>query len=145
MLSSNSFPRRSPAWAGLFVWLTDLNGRAERHALSYDIWSGERHEQSKRRHTALPASFAVGSNATKAVTLRSSAPLKLMCLKGALWITQDRDSTDYALGTGQSMEVTGSRTIVVFAMQDGLLEVALGMPSITHAVTTSAPCQARLS
>ena len=145
MLSSNSLLRRPPAWAGLFVWLADLNHRSDRHALSYDTWSGERHVQGKRRHTALPASFKVGSHATKAITLRSSAPLKLVCLQGALWITQDRDSADYALGTGQSLEIEGGRAIVVFAMQDGLLEVALATPSTTHSAATSAPCQARLS
>lgn len=123
MLSSNSLPRRAPAWAGLFFWLASFNSRAARHALSYDTWSGERHVQSKRRHSALPARFHVGSQATKAITLRSSAPLKLVCLQGALWITQDRDSADYALGTGQSLEIEGGRAIVVFAMQDGVLEV----------------------
>jgi hypothetical protein len=103
--------------------LADFNSRADRHALSYDTWSGEHYVQGTRKHTALPASFQVGSPATKAITLRSSAPLKLVCLQGALWITQDRDSADYALGTGQSMEIEGGRAIVVFAMQDGLLEV----------------------
>ncbi|MGJ0223664.1 DUF2917 domain-containing protein, partial [Streptococcus pyogenes] len=91
--------------------------------LKYDEWPQNSAVVIECKRTALPATFQFGPNACKSVTLRADRPLKLTCVIGSIWFTKELDTADYVLGTGQSMVVSDARSVVVFAIQFGLLRV----------------------
>jgi hypothetical protein len=50
--------------------------------------------------------------------------LSITCLKGSIWITQDRDLRDIILGAGQSFVLDRNGLTVVFAFDDASILVS---------------------
>jgi DUF2917 family protein len=51
---------------------------------------------------------------------------RVECRSGSLWITQDRDLTDYVLGPGQTLELEHDGDAIVFALMQS--ELVLNEP-----------------
>jgi len=57
------------------------------------------------------------------LTLPDAQGLRLACVKGALWITQDGDRSDTVLEAGRTFEISrGGKTIVV-AVRDARMAI----------------------
>jgi hypothetical protein len=119
-LSSLLFRLRYRARA--FAARGDPHSRLEPLELRYDEWPEDSSVPLEGRRTVLPANFRFGPSAAKSVTLRPDRALKLTSVTGTLWITKDRDSVDYVLSPGQSMQCADARSVVVLA-RFGLLLV----------------------
>jgi hypothetical protein len=119
----STLPSRLPSWFREFLGPLELDTTAAVHELRFDEWPEDSSGAIEGKRTVLPAKFRFGQAGSKSVTLRPDGPLTLTCVLGALWVTKDQDNTDYVLSAGESLEVETGRSIVVFALQFGLLVV----------------------
>lgn len=55
--------------------------------------------------------------------IESAKGIKVTCVKGATWITQERDGRDIILGPGQSAVLDRPGLAVVFAFKDAVITV----------------------
>lgn len=124
----STLPSRLPSWFREFLGPLELDTAAAVHELRFDEWPEGSSGVIEGKRTVLPAKFRFGPAGSKSVTLRPDGALTLTCVLGALWVTKDQDSTDYVLSTGQSLLVDGGRSVVVFALQFGLLVVEPAAP-----------------
>ena len=51
----------------------------------------------------------------------------IICLRGVVWVTQERDPRDYVLMQGEMFLVTQPGTVVVAAMEDACIQVTLSL------------------
>jgi hypothetical protein len=55
-------------------------------------------------------------DAKRFLTLRDARGTRVLCIAGELWITQDRDTTDYVLGPGDALEIGVDGVVVVHGL-----------------------------
>jgi hypothetical protein len=60
--------------------------------------------------------------------------LQVTCVKGVVWVTQERDSRDIVLSAGQSAVLDRRGLAVVYAFKDALVTVgaAMQLPAASH-------------
>lgn len=112
-------------WFSLILRRNNDAARQRSTTLVYDEWLEDFSSVTEGKRSALPASFHFAANATKAVTLRPKAPVRLTCTAGVLWITRERDDLDYVLTTGKSMVVPRRSSVLVWGIHSGRLKVEL--------------------
>lgn len=59
----------------------------------------------------------------RSLHLRDAAGLRIVCVSGALWITQHRDTRDVVLGAGEAITLKGSGLAVVHAARPSHLMI----------------------
>jgi hypothetical protein len=47
----------------------------------------------------------------------------IICVRGVIWVTQDRDMQDYVLTTGQVFLVTLPGTVLVQGLEDAAMQI----------------------
>jgi hypothetical protein len=57
------------------------------------------------------------------IAMRDGVGVRVTCLRGALWITEERSGSDVVLDAGQSHTVTHSGLTLVMALRDASLRV----------------------
>lgn len=67
--------------------------------------------------------------------LRGAGGTEIVCARGRLWITEERDSTDHFLEAGERYRVRSNGKVVVEALRDATFEIlgsaashGIGMP-----------------
>ncbi|CAA9390060.1 MAG: hypothetical protein AVDCRST_MAG51-339 [uncultured Ramlibacter sp.] len=59
--------------------------------------------------------------------------LDVSCGAGTLWLTLDNDPRDIVLAPGQAFRVEPNRRVLVYAMEDSVLEVRASRPPVPAA------------
>jgi hypothetical protein len=57
------------------------------------------------------------------IALRDGIGVRVTCLRGALWITEERSGSDIVLDAGQSHTITRSGLTLVMALRDASLRM----------------------
>ena len=68
----------------------------------------------------------------------SAKGMEVACVRGAIWVTQERDPRDWVLMAGQSAVLERTGLAVVYAFKDALITVgaAWQLPAGSHAQPT---------
>lgn len=114
-----------PAGIGGLAIPRPFSRRSTAH-LRIDEWHAGTLAARAALRTALPARLRLDGGALHGVTLWPRQTLRLTCEDGVLWITRDRDTEDYVLTRGKTLDVSGPGAIVVLAPQWGCLLVEAG-------------------
>ena len=71
--------------------------------------------------------------------IESAKGMKIACVRGAIWVTQERDPRDLILTAGQSVVLDKAGLAVVYALKDAVITVgaarqlaAAGRSPIAH-------------
>ena len=70
--------------------------------------------------------------------IESAKGMEVACVRGAIWVTQERDPRDWVLMAGQSAVLERTGLAVVYAFKDALITVgaAWQLPAGRHAQPT---------
>src|SRR5215467_647222 len=76
--------------------------------------------------------------------IESAKGMEIACVRGAIWVTQERDLRDWILMAGQSVVLEGAGLAVVYAFKDALITLgaAWQLPAAGIAQTNRHPGQA---
>jgi hypothetical protein len=66
--------------------------------------------------------------------------IEVACVRGATWITQERDGRDIVLSAGESLVLDRPGVAIAYALQDAM--ITLGEPHPLGAATAEAPLRA---
>ena len=68
--------------------------------------------------------------------VESAKGLEIACVRGAIWVTQERDQRDWVLMAGQSVVLERPGLAVVYAFKDALITVSAAwrLPAGGHAL-----------
>jgi DUF2917 family protein len=53
--------------------------------------------------------------------IESAKGMEVACVRGAIWVTQERDRRDWVLTTGQSVVLEKAGLAVIYAFKDALI------------------------
>jgi hypothetical protein len=53
--------------------------------------------------------------------IESAKGMEIACVRGAIWVTQERDLRDWILTAGQSVRLERAGLVVVYAFKDALI------------------------
>jgi len=71
------------------------------------------------------------------IAIRAARGVRISCLKGALWITQDNYVQDFIVGPGQTHIIDYSGLTLVTALEPTTLSVGEPKPSLTARIMGS--------
>jgi Protein of unknown function (DUF2917) len=88
-------------------------------------WFGERRRRrSETQRERAPGSWRLDADATLRLRPRAGG-FVLRCHSGTLLVTQESDARDHVLGAGDELRMAGRGLVVVWALSQGELTVAL--------------------
>ena len=67
------------------------------------------------------ASEPIALAARRVHRIESARGMEIVCLRGAIWVTQERDPRDWVLKAGQSVVLERAGLAVVYAFKDALV------------------------
>lgn len=77
------------------------------------------------------------------VVIRSREQIRIRCLSGSVWITQEADRNDIILARGDQREVSGSQRVFLNSFNGGMLSIADAVPSPAGTTVRSQPPELR--